>query len=382
MRYLQSFQALEAYFPDVSRARPSTSDVLVRRDVTAEWIRSGYTKVDPAGFNPFTGSVFYSQHSIIDNLDRGMRDEGSLDLLMYEIFYALHDHVHVWALHALARLSLGESVEWATIADIDDTLFLGLLLFSEAAATAAIDYWLLCQRPVRAEIAGLKSFTSLTTPYRAVSDHSEFRAGSVRFAVETDDFLPILAEAYCQAWRGPLAELHAGSGTRMPDWLAWEHEQAHRQRRLAKSWLKALTGGNNASVHSEAAWFEENLPHIRSLSAELSAKVRSGRLPEVEVFRPIVGWCSEVPNHRDFRFLNLSSLISGRCDIGGLEVDDPYASSQLIARWRPKAIWEAGCQFAGRTLDQVPFHELAELLRDVQPLDGGDTGPCNLFFVS
>lgn len=386
MRHHELFDSLCRYFPGVSKVDPRVSIMMHRRNVSAEWIRGGYTSVDPAGFNPFTGQVFYSRYSSLDELnDAGSDAVLNPDLLLYEVFYALHDFVHIWSLHELARMNSHAIGPWNRTEDVDSAWFKLLLLFSEAAATATVDYWMLSSRPLSAQVGQENTFTTLTTPFDANRDSALIDGNPFGVEVQSPTFLVELALTYSVGWMGPLRDLMRGFGCHPPDWLVRERNQARRQSKLADDWLAVLRGNRDRIATIGLDRFEACRPQLLNIATRLRHWIDSNSISETQVHAPIVGWCDSLPIGLDFRFLNAPRWLEFCPTLDDRELGDEsrtYFNSQIMSRIRPGELLALKEVFRGKTLAEIPSLELVEATRSVASLSGEPNGPLNLFFVS
>ncbi len=387
MRHEELFERLAGYCKGISEIDPRTSSTMFRRNVSAEWIRGRFTDVDPSGFNPFSGRVFYSRYSCLDELADQSDAPLSPDLFSYEVFYALHDFVHVWSLHELARLSQDICGSWKSCRDIEPRWFKLLLLCSEAAATVTVDYWMLCTRPLSSHVGDATLFKSLTTPFQAAHDNPRIHGNRRGVNIESPEFLVQLALAYCAGWVGPLRDLMNDFGEDPPAWLLREHQQALRQTRLADQWLVALKGESFSATESriDGEQFELFVPNLLHIAYTLQQWLDSGCLERPQIHTPIADWCDTMPDHRDFRFLNAASWLkvaNSEDRHANRSSNCSYLSAQILSRIRPCQFVGLKQEFRGRTLSDIPSATLAAAIEEIPPLTGGANGPLNLFFIS
>lgn len=383
MKYTSDFEALLAYFPGIAAVDPRSAPIMSRRQVSAEWIRGGYTSIDPAGFNPFAGKVFYSRFSCLDELAGGSDYEGhNTALFLYEVFYALHDYVHVLALHQLARRCVGGLDPWDSIDDIQSEWFRILLLFSEAAATVAVDYWLLSARPLSEHLGRTDGFQTLTTPYLAAQDAPQLAAVAFGTEVDAPDFLVELARVYCNGWSGKIAEVSMTFG-HLPPWLLREQQQALRQATLADEWLCVLGAPLSDEQRTIGrTLFDDLAPHMLAIAVDLREQIDLRTLHTPAPFAALYGWCDEPAQQDDFRFINAPRwLASGGSARNVGQRSKSYFNAQLAARYRPTDLIDSG-RLRGKQLALIDPPELMENLIDFTPLSGDHDAPLNLFHVS
>ena len=292
-----------------------------KRNIDMRWYYNNDIPLCVSGFNPFTGNIFYGRNSFLAELiaESDAYVTGT-DWYLYEAFFAAHDYVHTWCIRELTR-HLNTSSRSRVLGDptcFRDVRY--ILLVSEAAATIAIDYWLLCQRPI-AEVLSLDgSFRTLTTPYRALVNES---SGDARFSrkIRSRAFFYDLARAYCTNDIGYLTLYVDDSDANAPAWFATEETQAAKQQRLVADWLNYLSndtsGGSDLTLtQSEFAKYAD----LTELIGELLWGSCFGSTPIKGTFEfePLFLFPRSM-DRIDFRFLNVRDIQSLRDAVGRID---------------------------------------------------------------
>lgn len=385
MKHRELFDSLCCYFPGLVEIDPRTSPIMSLRNVSAEWIREGYTAIDPAGFNPFFGKIFYSQYSCLDELRTRIDLPLNADLFKYEVFYALHDFVHVWSLHGLARSGYDAKGSWERHEDVDPAWFQLLLLFSEAAATVVVDYWLLGVKALPTIPDTTSKFSTLTSPFSACRDIPQIEGNPYGVEINSPEFLVQLARAYCVGWSGPIGKLMKSFGDQCPCWLTREFYQSERQLRLCRQWLRTLKGDGFDGISVSQEYFESLQPNFLNIATDLRDWVDNGHINPTIISPNIGKWCGAPPAWPDFRFLNALQWY----ELGGALSDDSferldheYLNAQMVSRIRPCQLVGLKKELRAKTLSEVPSSQLHAAIEGLPKLIGGNDGPLNLFFVS
>jgi hypothetical protein len=312
---------------------------LVKRGIDLTWSYQGEVPVSLAGFNPFTGAVYYAARSRLAEWlaepERGVRPLNEGDRLVREVMFAVHDYLHAWAYLVIADLAPELGLGSAEIGAASLERFAFCHLLSEAAATVGLDYWYLATVEFDELVDSGSELLCLTTHY-----HERHRAEYQRFnpalEVQAPAFLTVMTDFYCS---GVLRGFDAGDLRQSPRLAAWlEHELRYgvRQRDYIRRWLAYLASDDlrpperpwAGPVATGAGW---QRALCRDLGQALWDLVKNGRPYR---FRgparpPAPLWSA--PPHRpvDGRFVNLNALGEDELERRG-EVQDPESARYLV----------------------------------------------------
>lgn len=292
------------------------------RAIDRRWSYEGIVPGSVAGFNPLRAEVYYGQRSSMAQWLRdplgSARDYNDRDHLVQEVLFAVHDHLHAWAVLAIRELdrSLGLGLDFG-LGTLDpsrpDALERGVfcLLLTEVVATVGLDYWFLSQVELGELVPIGTALRTLTTTYRR-----EHLAELRRFAPTLDpggrEFFGLLARFYCTGeWPG----LDVDDLRRSPllrRWLAHELGYGARQREYSRAWLRYLAGldpsapGLGAVVDCDAPWQRALIEVLGGMTWAKVHGTASVRMPRSHA--PDESWTAPARPRPDFRFTNLNAL--------------------------------------------------------------------------
>lgn len=250
------------------------------RAVDARWV---YERILPrvlSGFVPLAPVVFYGRRSRtatwLARPGASARDGNEGDHLAQEVLFCVHDHLHAWALSAMADLAPPIDVgPHLGPRDLDTLAFLHLA--TEAAATVGLDYWYLSTVDID-EVCPIGTLKApLTTAYheRHLAEYRRFRPD---LEVQTPDFFVELARFYCEGAFEGFGGDDLARSPRLARWLRHEVLYGEGQRFYVREWLAFLTGTSSGAarrpVPCRAAWQTKLL---RTLGDRLWAYVKEGR---------------------------------------------------------------------------------------------------------
>jgi hypothetical protein len=286
---------------------------VIIRGVDHRWVYNNFLKGTMGGFNPFTSSVFVPAHSLLRDFlqspERSGRDFNVKDQLVNELFFAVHDYLHIWSFHAIHHLApeLGFGRAPITDANFEDLVFCHLV--TEAAATVGVDYWYLSTVDLNAVCDIGTALRALTVSYHE-SHLAEYRRFDPELEVQAPDFLPTLTAFYCT---GDFPGFGPDDVQRSPlllQWLSHELLYGEKQRVYTRQLIASLSGrGTDGAdlaqkVSVEGDW-KENL--VQGLSELLWRKVKNDELLS---FPPPPGepWSWPVAGNPDYGYTNFRRL--------------------------------------------------------------------------
>jgi len=124
------------------------------------------------------------------------RDYNEDDLLVHEVFFAVHDYLHVWTAQPLRELVPEQRLGRSPLAERDHEGLAFLQLVTEAAATVGLDYWCLSTFDINDVVPIGTTHHLLATQY-CERDLEEYRRANRPFVVQTPAFFAELARFYC-----------------------------------------------------------------------------------------------------------------------------------------------------------------------------------------
>jgi hypothetical protein len=322
---------LASHYPVVRSMIDDTSIRFIPRRVDMRWYYRKAVPICVTGFNPFRNGIFYGQHSflaeIISSSNAPIRKD--LDWYLYELFFAAHDYVHVWCVQELTR-ELGAFEDAAMLRDRNQQRrFIYTLLLSEAAATIAIDYWLLCQRPVSRILPRRPTFSALTTSFTH-RDAARLRKIDAKMDVASKSFFDWLATAYFTGrFDGPSGSWGRLSGMQI-DWVSAERVQANKQRRIATAWLSYLVGSRvvDDSLYRGMSEYADLTRHI---AEELWRCCFAGKQLKTRNKGEVNTVFSQPKTNIDFRFVNVRDVDDLRRHV--MKLSDPVQRRYFVSQY-------------------------------------------------
>lgn len=360
---------------------------LVPRAVDKGWFYSGQVPVSVTGFFPPTGEVYYGARSFLAEwlgfAAQSARPYNEGDLLLPELFFAVHDSLHAWAYNAMRtlrpELELGEGA--ITSKNIEDFVFCHLL--SETVATVGLDYWYLGQ-------VNLNDVCDIGTCFRTltVSYHDDFlgeyRKFNPKFEVQAPAFFAAMVEFYCSGvFKG--FDLRAlKQSPRVLRWLEHELRYGQTQRQYTRQWLAYLSADEirysprklAAPVSSDKSWKREL---VNELGLLLWQKVKQGSSPVLKTpLARAAAWSCPEGKAPDFRFLNLNAT-SERPEAGD---DFEFYFYQYVSRYEFKQFDEGFLRRLTVLRDEKNVKGLERAFKGKRRLAQCDGEPGNLFILN
>lgn len=287
----------------------------VRRPIDQRWRYERRVGGSAGGFNPYRFEIQVPQQSALALfLDGGtdLRELNRGDFLLHELMFAVHDHLHAWAVAMIRDLApdLGFGEAPLTAENLEAHAFCHLL--TEAVATVGLDYWDLAGRHLGDDLDLGSPFVTLTSSYH--EDHrEEFARWCPELTVQSPGFFGLMARFYCTG-RFPGTDREAlGRSPRLLHWLEHELLYGVTQRRYTRQWLHHL-GGLTAPVSDadlgepvacDAEW-QESL--VDALGERLWEKVKLDRARPIGARPAFSAWAAPTDGPLDFRFTAASAL--------------------------------------------------------------------------
>ena len=305
----------------LSLVRQMLDDEQVRKVPRAIDRRWTYEKVIPVsmtGFNPYNDALYYAHQSAfarwLQDPAASARDCNEGDFLVHEVFFTVHDYLHVWTAQLLRALEPQRRLGRGRVQARDSETLAFLHLVTEAAATVGLDYWYLSTFDVNDVVPIGTEHNLLATTY-SERDLAEHRRGRPSLEVQSPAFFSELARFYCT---GELRGFDVDDLRRSPKtyrWLRHELRYGALQRRYVRMWLRYLETGEVAreSPRDEAPvalgepWQERVLAEVgTALWAKVKEGRESGERGRVEDGEP--SWTSPPSDAPDFRFININAV--------------------------------------------------------------------------
>jgi hypothetical protein len=243
------------------------------RAVDRRWTYERVVPVSMTGFNPYQEAIYYGSQSAfarwLADPAASARDQNEGDFLVHEVFFAVHDYLHVWTVQLLRELLPGRNLGRGRLDAKDLEAFTFLHLVTEAAATVGLDYWYLSTIDVNQVVPIGTCHNLLASDYRE-SDLPELRRANPTFEVQTPAFFTELTRFYCT---GVLHGFDVDDLRRSPrthKWLRHELSYGALQRRYVRQWLRYLASGeitrgdrrDSAPVAVDEPWQERILAEV------------------------------------------------------------------------------------------------------------------------
>jgi hypothetical protein len=319
-----SIEPLDAGSPlrlPLVRQMLSDPTVAIRaRAIDGRWHEQGLIGSAMGGFNPFHGTIFHARRTGLDawlaDPTRSARPHNLRDGLVRPLLFAVHDYIHVWATRLVQRLApgLGFGAGRVTRANFDDQLF--AMLLTEAAATAAVDYWWLCTIDLAEELpVGTRLRDGITTPYHE-RQVAELRRFHPELEVQSPAFFADLCAFYCSGeFLGFDADDVARSAV-LHAWLEKEIRYGEKQREICRAWLAYLAHDDVVIPADRLADpVDADTPDRRALvEAVGEALWRKVKLDELQPLAASAEepFASPADRRPDLRFCNLNTLDDAR----------------------------------------------------------------------
>ncbi|WP_244923754.1 hypothetical protein [Enhygromyxa salina] len=368
---------------------------LVERAIDRRWSYEGLVPGSVAGFNPLRAELYYGARSRLASwLEAPEGDARALndrDLLVNEVLFAVHDHLHGWARLALDAFAPELDFGVGRLAREDLERWTFCLLLTEAAATVGLDYWFLSQVELCELVPIGTAVRNLTTSYRQIHRRELHRFDATLDPSEPG-FFGHLAEFYCTGeWPGLSVEALRTSPV-LRRWLEHELSYGATQRSHTRAWLLALLGevayGDDlaAPVACDQRW-QRRL--IAQLQEALWHKVH-GHEARAWPRRhdPDASWSAPSCSWPDFRFSNLNAAteVLARGHQGLSPTSLRYLLRQLLSRCDFAAVEpEQRRLIAGllsRGCDDLAFDLLTQLALRAGLDVVASSEPRDLFFLS
>jgi hypothetical protein len=303
----------------LSLVRQMVTDPTVQlrpRRIDARWRDEKKIPLSMTGFNPFLGAVFYARESALSRWladpHGSARGHNREDRLLYDLFFAVHDYLHVWGTRLIQQLA--PEVAFGTAAltaeNLEDHVFCQLL--SEAVATVGLDYWYLCTFNLNEAVPiGSCKSGGLTVSYK--EQHlGEYRRFYPGLDVQRPGFLAELCRFYCS---GEFLGFDADDLRQSPllsSWLTHEVVYGEKQREYSRLWFRYLAGQPadggaadlTAPIDADVPW---RAALMTAVGEALWRKVKEDQLTPLPA-PAAAPWRSPVGAAPDFRFCNVGAI--------------------------------------------------------------------------
>ncbi|PRX19162.1 hypothetical protein B0G75_13925 [Paraburkholderia sp. BL18I3N2] len=240
-------------FPIVRFVFTQDAVALVQRPIDMNWYYRKISPISVNGFNPFGRQIFYGRNSYLEKIIVGCTDpigDVEIDWYLYEVFFAVHDFIHIWAISALLPFfpKCTEPRAFEESDSVDELAY--ILLMSEVSAVVAMDYWMLSTINLSDDLGPAVRFRCLTTPFKqdSICDTKKL---SAEFAVEGHSFFEWLAKGYFDGVFLGFEGIDVSLLRDLAPWLVKERRVGVSQRSLIKAWisyLRLLAGGSGNEV--------------------------------------------------------------------------------------------------------------------------------------
>lgn len=254
------------------------------RAVDLRWVYGRILEHASTGFLPLGEDVFYGRISRtaawLGDPARSARPLNQGDHLVNEVLYAVHDHLHAWAL-AVSRDLVPDVTVTPRMSHAKREALAFVHLATEAAATVGLDYWYLATRePAEICDVGTLKFP-LTTRYHE-RDLREFRRFRPDLVVQEPAFFEELARFYASGELEGFGARDLDQSPLLNRWLRHELAYGQKQREYVREWLAHLAGvpvepgALGRALPTGAAWQRKLL---RELGDRLWRYVKDGEDP-------------------------------------------------------------------------------------------------------
>lgn len=290
---------------------------LVARAIDMDWVYAKQVSHSIVGWNPFAREVYHGGNSMLaawlrqerEGADEDERLLNQGDHLSYEVLFAAHDYLHIWATGRIRAHWPEFGCGPLTADDLERAVF-GMLM-AETVATIGLDYWYLSLE----DCAHLSSIGSarrnLATSWRREFAHEYAKAG-IAVDPASRDFFAFMARFYCTGvW--PDADVDGlMRSARTQRWL--EHELAYgaRQRSYSRTWLAWLgaIALDPARAAAPVATPSGGETIVEDLADGLWRAMRMGEPLRVEAWDVADAWHRPAQDEGpiDFRFTNVAAL--------------------------------------------------------------------------
>jgi hypothetical protein len=309
------------------------------RAIDRRWSYERIIPVSMTGFNPYTDAVYYASCSAFARWLRdpagSARDHNEGDFLVHEVFFAVHDYLHVWTVQLLRELVPERRLGRGRIDARELEALAFLHLVTEAAATVGLDYWYLSTIDVNDVVPIGTNHNLLASDYRE-RDLPEYRRANPEFEVQTPAFFTALARFYCSGeWHGfDVNDLRRSPKSHK--WLRHELAYGDLQRRYVRMWLRYFASGevgraqrrDAAPVAVDQPWQERVLAEVGQALWQL---VKQDRDVSGNAETSDEPWVSPTSEALDFRFVNLNAL-APEVRAAGDDENAAYFGYQLLSR--------------------------------------------------
>jgi hypothetical protein len=338
------------------------------RGVDCGWQYAGHVEAPVVGFNPFAGQFFHGRKSVLAEWLKdpaaSPRPLNSGDRLVYEVFFGVHDWLHVWAYGLIRKLAPQLELGSGPIRpkDIEALAFAHLL--TEACAVVGLDFWYLATIDVNAVTPiGMERKTFATSYHER--DIGEYQRVNPRFEVQTPRFFHDIAMAYAT---GDFVGFDVSDLLNSPMLARWSRhvvEYAQYMRSYIRQWLGHMSGelvpqaDLFRTMRVTARW-QKAL--VRDVADALWDLVKHGKAADLDLPDPGDTWKAPRALLSDARFVNVNTLDDD--ELGRLAA---ASTSPVGFRWLMDQ-YVSSFDFDAFDKDKLPLLPLVKQSRDFRAL--------------
>jgi len=374
-------------FPLVKYVFEQSTIKLVMRPIDMTWHYKGVVPISVSGFNPLGNKIFFGKNSYVDkflNFGNLTVEKDEIDWYLYEIFFVVHDYVHIWAVTNLLVL-FPECLEPDALRNhevINNISY--ILLMSEVAATIAVDFWMLSSVDVSKKLQLETKFRCLTTSFK-ISDLANAKILNPQFEVKSLQFFQWLAIAYFESVFEGFDCFDADNLEKYAPWLMKEKKISIVQRQLIVKWLSYL--GDLEEGNTQQVVIGMNNHRKISAMEEIASKLWAvfGRSSPPKKLRVNAGKYIDLPKKAtvfDFRFLDILNV-----DLDLLSYDAQaltmqefgYLAAQYISLFDWSEEWGLTADMFDDIVRKKDLYSLLFLFGFSKSCSVGDNGTVHLF---
>jgi len=366
-------QYLYLHFPIVEYVFEKNKAVLTKRSIDMNWFYNGIIPVSVSGFNPLGSQIFYGKNSY---LEKFLEEEieihpNEIDWYLYEIFFVVHDYMHIWAIDQLLNF-FPQCTEKNLFDDVDtlnDLAF--MLLLSEVVASISVDWWMLSKFDFAKDLDSNSKFRCLTTSFK-MSDITIARNVYASFSVQDENFFSWLTKGYFYNVFKGFENLNKENSNNL-HWLNKELKYGIKQRELLAKWINFLSNDLSKLQSNSFNYFNEERSNCVNYMASLLWKtINESKFEDLQIsFTNSIPLPTDV-NYLNFEFIDASFFTDHIrvIDINGISIDNfAYLASQIISI----QTCDIHNAISPETFDKIVYAKdlkfLIKILDEMKPLD-------------
>lgn len=284
------------------------------RGIDCAWRYNGVVADPVVGFNPFGGSFYYGVKSTLAEWLKApgasARPLNTRDRLVYEVFFGVHDYLHVWTYGLIRELAPDLEMGFGRIHPRNFEALVFAHLLTEAVAVVGLDFWYLSTINANdVSPIGMDRQTFATSYHER--DIAEYRRAYPDFEVQTPRFYQEIVTAYCT---GNFKGFDANDLMRSPMLARWAThvvDYAQYMRSYIRNWLSYLAGSASYSGDSFRPLSISSRWHrslVRDVGDALWDLVKHDKSDVVSGVDPRRTWRSPRELAPDARYVNVNRL--------------------------------------------------------------------------